>query len=100
MISEIYPTGIRSKAMSVATLVNWGANFLVAATFLSLGQVITRQGTFYLYAGLGILAFLFFLKKVPETKDRSLENIQSDLMAKDSPGTNPAPPMTPAGTFG
>ncbi|UKA77129.1 sugar porter family MFS transporter [Arthrobacter sp. FW306-07-I] len=84
MISEIYPTGIRSKAMSVATLVNWGANFLVAATFLSLGQMITRQGTFYLYAGLGILAFLFFLKKVPETKDRSLENIQSDLITKDS----------------
>ena len=85
MISEIYPMGIRSKAMSVATLVNWGANFLVAATFLSLGQVITRQGTFYLYAGLGVLAFLFFLKKVPETNDRSLENIQSDLMVKDSP---------------
>ena len=85
MISEIYPTGVRSKAMSVATLVNWGANFLVAATFLSLGQVITRQGTFYLYAGLGVLAFLFFLKKVPETKDRSLENIQSDLIATDCP---------------
>ncbi len=68
MISEIYPTGIRSVAMSVATVANWAANFLVAVTFLSLGGLITRQGTFYLYAALGVLAFLFFLRKVPETK--------------------------------
>jgi sugar porter (SP) family MFS transporter len=79
MISEIYPTGIRSKAMSVATVANWGANFLVAVTFLSLGQAITRQGTFFLYTGLGVLAFMFFLWRVPETKNRSLEDIQQEL---------------------
>jgi len=80
MISEIYPTGIRSVAMSVATVANWAANFLVAVTFLSLGGLITRQGTFYLYAALGVLAFLFFVRKVPETKGRSLEDIQTDLL--------------------
>lgn len=79
MISEIYPTGIRSKAMSVATVANWGANFLVAVTFLSLGQAITRQGTFFLYTGLGVLAFMFFLWRVPETRNRSLEEIQEEL---------------------
>jgi MFS family permease len=79
MISEIYPTGIRSKAMSVATVANWGANFLVAVTFLSLGQAITRQGTFFLYTGLGVLAFMFFLSRVPETSNRSLEDIQQQL---------------------
>jgi predicted MFS family arabinose efflux permease len=79
MISEIYPTGIRSKAMSVATVANWGANFLVAVTFLSLGQAITRQGTFFLYTGLGVLAFMFFLSRVPETRNRSLEDIQQEL---------------------
>lgn len=79
MISEIYPTGIRSKAMSVATVANWGANFLVAVTFLSLGQAITRQGTFFLYTGLGVLAFMFFLWRVPETRNRSLEDIQQEL---------------------
>jgi len=66
--------------MSVATVANWAANFLVAVTFLSLGGLITRQGTFYLYAALGVLAFLFFLRKVPETKGRSLEDIQTDLL--------------------
>jgi sugar porter (SP) family MFS transporter len=79
MISEIYPTGIRSKAMAAATVGNWAANFLVAVTFLSLGEAITRQGTFFLYTGLGVLAFLFFLSRVPETSNRSLEQIQEEL---------------------
>ncbi|QGH70601.1 sugar porter family MFS transporter [Pseudactinotalea sp. HY158] len=85
MISEIYPLGIRSKAMSVATIFNWGANFLVAGTFLTLVSVITTQGTFFLFGGLGILAFLFFVWKVPETKDKSLEQIQSELVGEIAP---------------
>ncbi len=68
MISEIYPIGIRSQAVSVSTLGNWAANLLVAATFLSLGNLITRQGTFFLYAAIGVGAFVFFLTKAPETK--------------------------------
>ena len=83
MISEIYPVGIRSKAMAVSTVANWGANFLVAATFLSLGGAITTGGTFYLYAGIAVLAFLFFLTKVPETRDRTLERIQHELTEDD-----------------
>ncbi len=83
MISEIFPVGIRSKAMSVSTLANWAANFLVAATFLTLGSLITRQGTFFLYAGIAVVAFVFFLTKVPETKDRTLEQIQDDLSPSD-----------------
>ena len=83
MISEIYPVGIRSKAMSVSTLGNWAANFLVAATFLSLGSIITREGTFFLYAAIAVGAFVFFLAKVPETKDRTLEQIQEDLSISD-----------------
>ena len=79
MISEIYPVGVRSPAMSVSTIANWGANFLVAATFLSLGSVITRQGTFFLYGTIAIVALLFFYRRVPETKDRTLEEIQDDL---------------------
>jgi sugar porter (SP) family MFS transporter len=79
MISEIFPTGMRSAAMSVSTVVNWTANFLVAATFLTLSAAITRQGIFYLYAGLAIIAFTFFLFRVPETKGRSLEQIQHEL---------------------
>jgi sugar porter (SP) family MFS transporter len=80
MISEIYPIGIRSKSMSVATVFNWAANFVVAGTFLTLISLISRQGTFFVFGGFGILAFLFFLWKVPETKDKSLEQIQDELV--------------------
>jgi sugar porter (SP) family MFS transporter len=80
MISEIYPVGIRGKAMAVCTIANWGANFLVAQTFLTLSDGIGRQGVFFLYAALGVLSLLFFAKKVPETRNRSLEEIQEDLV--------------------
>ena len=61
MISEIFPVGVRSKAMSVATICNWGANFLVAQTFLTLSDWITRAGVFFLYAGLAVLSIVFFV---------------------------------------
>ncbi len=79
MISEIYPLAVRSKAMSVTTAVNWAANFLVSVTFLSLIEWISRPATFYLYAGISVLALLYFWRRVPETKGRSLEQIQRDL---------------------
>ncbi|MGH3472084.1 MAG: MFS transporter, partial [Nocardioidaceae bacterium] len=85
MISEIFPVGVRSPAMAVCTIANWGANFLVAQTFLTLGGAITTQGVFYLYAGLAIVAIIFFAVSVPETKDRTLEEIQDDVLADDSP---------------
>src|SRR5579875_964803 len=79
MISEIFPMGVRSKAMSVSTIANWLANFVVAGTFLTVTSLITQQGTFFIYTGIGVLAFLFFAWRVPETKNRSLEDIQSEL---------------------
>ena len=81
MISEIFPVGVRSPAMAVCTVGNWGANFLVAQTFLTLSGAITRQGVFFLYAALAVLSIVFFAIKVPETKGRSLEDIQEDLGA-------------------
>jgi hypothetical protein len=60
-------------------VVNWGANFVVSLTFLSLVDWISRPGTFYLYAAVSVLALVFFWGKVPETKSRSLEDIQREL---------------------
>jgi sugar porter (SP) family MFS transporter len=79
MISEIFPVGMRSKAMAVCTIFNWGANFLVAQTFLSLTKAISPQGVFFLYAVLAILSLAFFAVRVPETKGRPLEEIQEEL---------------------
>ena len=81
MISEIFPLQMRGPAMAVCTMFNWGFNFLISYTFLTLTDVITKQGTFWLYAFFGICAVIFFVTLVPETKDRSLEQIQADLGA-------------------
>jgi MFS family permease len=81
MIAEIFPLQMRGPAMAVCTMFNWGFNFLIAYTFLSLTTAITKQGTFWLYAFFGVCAVVFFVTVVPETKDRSLEQIQSDLGA-------------------
>ncbi|MGZ7048499.1 MAG: sugar porter family MFS transporter, partial [Methanobacterium sp.] len=56
MISEIYPLKIRGRAMSTATVVNWGMNLLVAITFLSLIQLLGASGTFWLYSIISVFA--------------------------------------------
>jgi sugar porter (SP) family MFS transporter len=91
MISEIFPLTVRSSAMSLSTVGNWSANFLVSSFFLTLVDAISREGTFWLYGGFGVLALVFFLARVPETKGRSLEEIASDLGAsQQQPGRTSA----------
>jgi SP family galactose:H+ symporter-like MFS transporter len=87
LISEIYPLQVRGLAMSLATLANWGANLLVALTFLSLVQAIGRAPTFWLYGVLGIGCWLFSYFWVPETKGRSLEEIEAHWRAGRRPRT-------------
>ncbi len=81
LISEIYPLNVRSKAMSVATVANWGANLIVAVTFLSIVQSLGRPGAFWLYAALTVASVLFTYFLVPETKNRTLEQVQEELKA-------------------
>ena len=76
LISEIYPTTVRAQAMSLATMANWGSNFLVAATFLTVVDHLGMRGCFLLFAGLCVVAFVFSLRMVPETRGRTLEQIE------------------------
>jgi sugar porter (SP) family MFS transporter len=76
LISEIYPTKIRGKAMSLATLSVWGSNWIVAGTFLSLLNHAGPARTFWLYALICVAAFIFCYIFVPETKGRTLEDIE------------------------
>jgi SP family galactose:H+ symporter-like MFS transporter len=76
LISEIYPLKVRGVAMSTATVANWGANLIVAMTFLTLVQFAGRPGAFWFYAAVGVVALLFIYRFVPETKGRSLEDIE------------------------
>jgi SP family arabinose:H+ symporter-like MFS transporter len=63
--------------MSVATAFNWLAAFLVAQFFLSLTESIGESATFLLFAALCVVTIVFVAKVVPETKGRSLEEIQA-----------------------
>jgi sugar porter (SP) family MFS transporter len=79
LISEIYPVKIRGQAMSLATMANWGANFVVTISFLTLLSAIGNAGTFFLFGALSLVALIYFQMQVPETKNRSLQEIERDL---------------------
>jgi sugar porter (SP) family MFS transporter len=79
LIAEIYPLRIRGAAMSVATMANWGANFVVTVSFLTLLNAISGVGVFFLFGFLTLVALAYFWRKVPETKGRSLQEIEHDL---------------------
>lgn len=79
LIAEIYPAKVRGPAMSVATIANWGANFVVTVSFLSLIGAIQGMGTFFIFAALTILALVYFALRVPETKNLSLEEIENQI---------------------
>jgi len=91
MIAEIYPLRIRGQAMSVATIANWGANFLVTISFLTLVNAITPKGVFFLFGFTSLVALVYFAKRVPETKQRSLQQIERDLGAQMSEDGTPPP---------
>ena len=79
LIAEIYPLRIRGAAMSVATMANWGANFVVTISFLTLLNAINGVGVFFLFGFLTLVALAYFWKRVPETKGRSLQEIEHEL---------------------
>ena len=81
LISEIFPLGVRGRAMGVATVGQWLFNLIVTATFLDLVGVLGAPGTFVVYAVLTLVALGFTAKLVPETKGRTLEAIEADLDA-------------------
>jgi MFS transporter, SP family, galactose:H+ symporter len=76
LIAEIYPLKIRGAAEGTAAGTNWAANLLVSITFLSLVEALGPSRTFWLYGLLAIVTWLFCYYLVPETKGRTLEEIE------------------------
>lgn len=79
VISEIFPNRIRGAAMSVAVTALWAACFLLTYTFPALNATLGPSGTFWLYAAICAGGFVFMKRWLPETRGRTLEEIERDL---------------------
>jgi sugar porter (SP) family MFS transporter len=76
VLSEIFPNSVRGAAMAIATTALWIACFVLTYTFPILNKLLNASGTFWLYAFICFSGFLFILKRLPETKGKSLEEIE------------------------
>ena len=77
VINEIYPGEVRGRAVAVATAVNWGAAFLVSGFFLSVVNAIGQAYTFWMFAAFCAIGLVWVYFGVPETRGRSLEEIEA-----------------------
>jgi MFS transporter, SP family, arabinose:H+ symporter len=75
--SEIFPTKLRGRAMSIAIMLLWLADFIVTQTFPRLRDELGPTKTFWVYAGCSLLSVFFVIFMVPETKGRTLEEIEA-----------------------
>ncbi|MDB6080294.1 MAG: transporter, partial [Akkermansiaceae bacterium] len=80
VISEIFPNRIRGKAMSISVFALWTACFVLTYTFPLLNERYGPAKTFWLYAGICAAGFLMVLFALPETKGKSLEQIEKDFV--------------------
>ena len=80
VISEIFPNRIRGAAMSLAVTALWIACFILTYTFPLLNSTLGSSGTFWLYAVICVAGFVFILLKLPETKGKTLEQLEKDLV--------------------
>ena len=77
--SEVFPTAVRGKASSVGTVTHWALDFLISISVLTLISALTETGLFWIYGVLGIIGLAYLYRNLPETKGRSLEDIERSL---------------------
>ncbi|MGZ5554479.1 MAG: sugar porter family MFS transporter [Candidatus Aminicenantales bacterium] len=82
ILSEIFPNRIRGAAMSVSTFALWSACFVLTYSFPHLNKGLGPAGTFWIYAGISVLGFFFIKSRVRETKGKTLEQIERELVAR------------------
>ncbi len=80
ILSEIFPNQIRGAAMALATFALWTACFILTYTFPLLNKLLGASGTFWIYAAICLVSSVFIILRLPETKGKSLEDIEKDLI--------------------
>ena len=79
VLSEIFPARVRGVAMAVSTFFLWAASFVLTYTFPSLNEAVGAAGAFWLYGAICVAGFLFILGRLPETKGKTLEELEHEL---------------------
>ena len=79
LISEIFPNRVRGIGVSISVSALWCASFVLTFTFPILNRVLGPAGTFWTYAGVCLAGFFFVFLRVPETKSKTLEEIEHEL---------------------
>ena len=79
LLSEIFPHKIRGLAMSVCTFALWAGCCTLTYSFPIMNASLGSYGSFWIYSGICMAAFLFLLKRCPETKGKSLEELEKEL---------------------
>jgi len=94
ILSEIFPNRVRGYAMSMATLSLWVANFFTTALFPVMQLRLGLPATFSIHAAICLIYFFFVRTRVPETKNRSLEQIESQLTGSLTPPSGSITPQS------
>ena len=79
LIAELFPSRVRAIAVGTCTFALWVASTTLTYTFPLLNSALGSYGTFWTYAGICALGFIFFLRRLPETKGISLEELEKKL---------------------
>jgi MFS family permease len=89
LISEIFPPPARATGASVSTATNWFSSFVVGLGFLPLANAIGEGPTFWIFAGVCAVAFVFVERFVPETNGRTFSEIDADVQRRWGHGHEP-----------
>ena len=84
LLAEIFPDKIRAVAMGTCTFALWAACFILTYTFPMLNKALGNYGTFWIYAAICIFGYVFFFRRLPETKGESLEEIEKKFISNAS----------------
>jgi MFS family permease len=80
--SEVYPLEVRGKGAAAGAFTHWALDFVIASTVLTVIATITPTGMFWFYGFFALLGIVFVLRRVPETKGRTLEQVSDELASR------------------
>ena len=80
LISEIFPNKVRAVAVATCTFFLWIGSFTLTLSFPLLNEALGTSGTFWIYSAICLAALLYFIKALPETKGKSLEQLEKELV--------------------